>query len=95
MIKFSGATKADGTALLGIGLTRAECERLIGGIPIGFTTDGMDGLQRLEVLLVGGESESEMALTMLAEGSITPEQIREDAHLGDPHIRRADTRPVD
>ena len=76
MIKFAGNTTND-TPVLGIGLSRENCDRLLEGQPIRFTTEFMQGIPVLEVFIMGGETEADMMNDML----------RADA----PEVRPADT----
>lgn len=55
MIKFAGTNEATGLPVLGIGLTREECDNVLNGKPILFNTGGMVGLQPMEVCIIGGE----------------------------------------
>ena len=92
MVKFSGTNSGSGGPVLGIGLSRENCERMLEGNPITFTTDSMAGLPALELLLFAGETDDEIAATMMGTGAVTPEQVREDKSLADPHIRPADSK---
>lgn len=59
MIKFHGVA-ADGGELLGIGLSRKNCEKLLAGQPIHFSLDEMAGSGMTwngEILIIGGETE--------------------------------------
>ena len=76
--------------MLGTG-SRANCERLLEGNPITFTTISM-GAAALELLLFAGEADDDMARTMLDGGAATPEQVHEDKALADPYVRPADTK---
>ena len=75
MVKFSG-TNESGGPVLGIGLSRANCDRLLEGNPIAFTTDSMAGLPALELLLFAGETDDDMARTMLGGGAVTLRSTR-------------------
>jgi hypothetical protein len=90
VIKFSGTDKRDGRPVLGIGLSRGEWDRLIDGHPILFNTDGMDGLPTMDVCIIAGETERDMAELMIIGGAITSDQIVEDNSLADAHVRPAD-----
>ena len=69
MIKFT-LRQRDGRVLLGLGLSRANAERLLAGQPIPVeTTDlgiGWDGT----ILLLGGQTEAAMARELRALGLI-------------------------
>ena len=93
MVKFS-ATNETGGPVLGIGLSRENCDRLLEGNPITFTTDSMAGLPALELLLFAGATDDEMAAIMLGIGAVTPEQVHEDKALADPYVRPADKEGV-
>jgi hypothetical protein len=56
----ASANTADGTPLLVIGLSRVNTEKLLDGQPIAFDTDQL-GLPRLQVLIIGGESEQSIS----------------------------------
>ena len=86
MIKFSATNTETGQPVLGIGLSRANCEKLLAGQPILFNTSGMAGLPALEVFILGGETEEAMALEMYHMGAVTKEQIKEDPGLREPHV---------
>lgn len=74
MIKFSGTH--DDVPLIGFGLSRANCERLIAGQPILISAEQVakmvPGL-RAAVLIVGGESETAMYDELKAAGMVGPE----------------------
>ncbi len=60
MVKFSGKTRA-GADILGIGLSRENCRRLLEGHPIRFAAAEMIpglALTPVEVVIVGGEDEA-------------------------------------
>lgn len=69
MLKFCGENRETGLVVLGIGLTRENCERLLQGQPIHFTTLSMAGLPAMEVCIIAGEEDSSMAFTMLEHGA--------------------------
>ena len=78
MIKFAGNNSETGRPVLGIGLSRDECTKLLAGNPIQFDSTGMTGLQPITVFIFGGEDEITMAFDMLRhgvvpQGSDTPE----------------------
>jgi hypothetical protein len=87
VIKFCGNNNETGHPVLGIGLTRDECEKLLQGQPILFGTESMPGLLHMEVFIMGGEDETVMARNMLTHGAIAPDQIHEDQSLAEPNVR--------
>jgi hypothetical protein len=61
MVKFL-ATQADGRRLLGLGLSRANCNRLLAGEPIAFKLEAIPGLEaKGDVIIFAGETEQDMA----------------------------------
>lgn len=86
MIKFSGTNRDTNTPLLGIGLSRANCEALLAGRPIRFSTLGMEGLPTVEILIMAGETETTMARELVEMGAISQADIREDKSLADPYV---------
>ena len=88
MVKFSGSDKTSGSPVLGIGLSRENCEKILDNQMILFNTQNMPGLPQLEVCVFGGETEEDMEKTLLLTGVLTPEQIVEDKTLGG--VRPAD-----
>ena len=88
MIKFSAVNHESGLPVLGIGLTRAECEGLLQGQPLQFTTENMPSLAAIEVFVMGGATEADMALAMLAE--IPNLELQTDDSLVDPFIRQGE-----
>lgn len=91
MIKFAASNNESGRPALGIGLTRENCDRLLEGQPIMLDTTNMLGLPVIDICLFAGQDDGSMTQDMLSAGAVTPEQIREDRSLGDPHI---DTKEV-
>ena len=87
MIKFSATNTETGQPILGIGLSRANCDKLLAGQPILFDTSAMEGLPDLAVYIMAGETEEDMALEMYNLGAVSKEQIKEDPGLRDPHLR--------
>ena len=85
MIKFAGNDTQTGRPVLGIGLSRDNCDRLLEGQPILFDTANMTGFPDLTVCIIAGETEESMAASMVDAGCIRQEQILEDKSLGDPH----------
>lgn len=62
MIKFHGESEG-GRHLLGIGLSRKNCEKLLAGQPIHFSIDEMEGSGlpwKGDVLIIAGETEQAM-----------------------------------
>lgn len=84
MIKFSGTDRETKVPLLGIGLSRANCEALLAGRPIRFSTLGMDGLPTIEVIVMAGETETSMAQELMDIGAITRDKIHEDPAPAEP-----------
>jgi len=89
MMKFTGNDRETGRPLLGIGLSRENCERLLKGEPIQFSTDNMPGLPSVDVYIMAGETEDEMAASLVEAGAMTPDRIHVDRTLKYPHIRAA------
>ena len=78
MLKFAGSDRETGRPVLGIGLSREECTKLLAGNPIQFDSTGMTGIQPITIFIFGGEDEITMAFDMLRHGvepqmSPTPE----------------------
>jgi hypothetical protein len=95
LLKFSAETRGPlKKPVLGIGLSRANCEKLLNGRPILFSTKGMDELPELEIFIMAGETEEAMALDLMNLGALRLDQIREDPSLADPHgsVRPADDK---
>lgn len=72
MIKFHG-TASDGSELIGIGLSRENCRRLLDGKPIHFKLADMapSGLQlKGEVLIIGGETEQDITDQLHQSGAL-------------------------
>jgi hypothetical protein len=90
MLKFSASNTTSGRPVLGIGLSRENCERLLQGQPIAFDTSTMDGLPDIEVFLMAGEDEATMAMDMVREGALVQDQIVEDRTLADENIQPLD-----
>ena len=86
MIKFAGNDTQTGRPVLGIGLSRENCDRLLEGQPILFDTANMTGFPDLTVCIIAGENELFIAASLVQAGCIRQEQISEDKSLGDPHV---------
>ena len=86
VIKFAGSNTASGLPVLGIGLSREDCDRLLEGQSILFSTQTMLGLPPLEVFIMGGESEPSMVEAFVAAGAIDNCPIIEDKGLADPFV---------
>jgi hypothetical protein len=86
MLKFCGNNRETGRLVLGIGLSRENCEKLLEGRPIHFHTAGMLGLPEIEVFLLAGESEDAIALDVLRSGALDGAAIQEDPTLAEPHV---------
>lgn len=56
MIRFGG-TDGDGTRVIGIGLSRENCKRLLEGRPIAYRAQSSEGDQEIEILIMAGETE--------------------------------------
>lgn len=75
MIKFT-ATLPDGRRLVGLGLSRANCERLLADQPIVVDTQIQLGLPwRGEILLFAGESEAALVRRLDELGVVGPETV--------------------
>ena len=68
MLKFAGNNSETGRPVLGIGLSRDECTKLLAGCPIQFDSTGMTGLQPITVFIFGGEDEITMAFDLIKHG---------------------------
>lgn len=82
MIKFRGEEK--GNPLIGIGLSRKNCERLLAGDPIKFNLREVGLEHNIEVIVFGGETEQSMAAMLQADGLIDPEHthvVRSPEHV--------------
>ena len=82
MLKFSGSDRETGRPVLGIGLSREECTKLLSGNPIQFDSTGMTGLQPITIFIFGGEDEITMAFEMLKHGVSTQGQTLDDLPEG-------------
>lgn len=91
MLKFSAANAGTGRPVVGIGLSRAECDRLLEGQPIHFATDDMDNLPVIEVYLIAGETEESMTLDMVRDGRVDLQSIRDEREPEIPEL----VRPAD
>ncbi len=87
MIKFTGTNTETGQPVLGIGLSRENCEKLLAGQPILFNTESLKDFPVMEVFILGGETEDSMAFDMLKMGAVRPDQIKEDPGLRNPNIQ--------
>ena len=65
MIKFAG-NNAKGQPVIGIGLTRENCDRLLEGHAIQFTTAGMPGTPVVEVCVFAGEDDEALMASATA-----------------------------
>ena len=74
MIKFSAASRETGRPCLGIGLSKENCDRLLEGQPIQFSTEGM-GLPVLEILILAGATELSITADLVKVGALRPDQI--------------------
>lgn len=75
MIKFTGTQ--DGKPLLGLGLSRGNCDKLLAGQPIVIHCEQI-GLAPLTIFLMGGETEESMAGELLSTGALRGSVIRVD-----------------
>ena len=75
MIKFTGMNGCK--PLLGLGLSRGNCAKLLDGQPIVIEC-GELGLAPLTILLMGGETEESMAVELLQGGALHGAVIRVD-----------------
>lgn len=81
MIKFK-AYNAKGEDICGIGLSRANCEKLLEGHPIGLRPDSMELPWPGEIILIAGETEEAIATAFKRAGLLGPEtEIRVDPKL--------------
>ena len=80
MLKFCAANQETGRPVLGIGLSKENCQRLLEGQPIQFNTTGMEELPDLDVLVFGGETEQEMA-TLIVEHAAAAEEPEPDEEV--------------
>lgn len=77
MIKFHG-TAEDGSELIGIGLSRANCSRLLAGKPIHIKLEDMAGsglTLKGEILIIGGETEESITMEMHKTGALEHARI--------------------
>ena len=58
MIKFAGTNELTGLSVLGIALSREECENILTGRPLLFNTENMIGLPLIEVCVIGGDEQA-------------------------------------
>lgn len=82
MIKFIG--ERDGKPLVGIGLSRADCERLLEGKPITVDVAEMDPKLRVELLVFAGENEDHMVAELRRSGILKDQPTHPVPGLGDP-----------
>ncbi len=83
LLKFAGNHRETGKPVLGIGLSRENCENLLEGSPIELTLGDGDGLPALSLVIFAGETDESMTTDMLEDDAITPELIIEDKGLRD------------
>jgi hypothetical protein len=72
VIKFHGESTS-GRHMLGIGLSRKNCEKLLAGQAIHFDLESMEGSGfpwKGEVLIVGGETEEDITMQMHDQGAL-------------------------
>lgn len=84
MIKFAGTSKR-GTPLIGFGLSRANCEKLLAGQPIRISVDEMNPDLDIEVIIFAGETEAAMHADFKKHGLIGPGTKVRGMHPDDPH----------
>lgn len=77
MLKYGGFNPETARPVLGIGLSRENCRRLLAGEPIVFDTSGFKDLPEIEVVIMGGETEEAMAFDMIKAGA-SPEAFTRD-----------------
>lgn len=77
MIKFTGYDRVRNCNMLGIGLSRGNCEKLLAGEPIEFNTGEM-GMPKLTVMIMGGETELAMHQELEELGVLRGVKINED-----------------
>ena len=85
MIKFAGTDIATGQPVLGIGLSRDNCDKLLAGQPRLFSTVGLGDVPPITVFVMGGDTEEDMAATMITAGAVRPDQVFEDPSLKNPN----------
>ena|SRR5260370_963673 len=76
MLKFSGNNRQTGKPVLGIGLTRENCEDLLLGNPIKIDLGDGDRLPVLSLVIFAGETDEDMTKAMLDGDAIRPEQVK-------------------
>jgi hypothetical protein len=86
MIKFAGTTPRK-TPVIGLGLSRANCERLLAGQPIRIRTDEIVPELDAEIIIFAGETEAAMAAEFKRHGLIGPNTKVHGMHPDDPHAR--------
>jgi hypothetical protein len=86
VITFAAKT-TDGDPLLGIALSRENCELLLAGKPIFLNTGNMpEPMPAIYVFLMAGETDHSLLATLEINGVIREDTLQEDPQLIDPHI---------
>lgn len=65
MLKFAGVNVQTGRPVLGIGLTRENCNQMLAGRSIRFDTSSLQGLPDIHVFILAGDSDEAMAFDMM------------------------------
>lgn len=86
MIKFT-AKNVRGQDVVGLGLSRANCERLLAGEPILVPLDELVPGATIEVLVFAGETEQAMYDHFQRAGRLGPHVKKFTMHPDDPHAR--------
>jgi hypothetical protein len=86
MIKFAG-TNERGLPVIGLGLSRENCKRLLAGQPIRISVDEIVSTIDAEIVLFAGETEAAMAKEFKKSGLIGPDTKQHRMHPDDPHGR--------
>lgn len=92
MIKFAAESTDTKRPVIGIGLTRQNCEQILNGDTIQFSTTHLPGIPLMDVFIMAGEDEIEMTRAMISTGFLHPQDVQEDVTLADPTVRPADKK---
>lgn len=86
MIKFSGTNERN-IPVIGLGLSRANCQKLLSGHPIRISLDEIVPSLDAEIVLFAGETESAMYDQFKSAGAIGPDTKVHKMHPDDPHSK--------
>jgi len=87
MIKFAGTKQVGGREIpvIGLGLSRANCERLLKDQPIVVQLDELVPTLEAEIVIFAGETEKAMVDHFKREGLVTGDTKVYGMHPADPH----------